>query len=203
MMTRTTIIKKMTTENINFQPVPLTIHHDWSLTINRMKKIMALEPKFTSSIFQEQSDHLDMKSLGNISRHRHSDCWYRLSGTAINATMPWLEDMLSVMKDIKPDGGCISFLQGNGGAHIDVPEFPSALNYVFYSTDPDAHTWFKNDDKLETHSSAVDSVWLINTQVEHGIANTGIRYSLSIHFEKDYNTVLDWFNSRPHLTFGS
>lgn len=187
-----------------YQPVPLVIHHDWSPTIQKMKRLLPLEEHSTPEPFGT-ADHFPMKSLGTLSKHWDSKSWYRFAGPAINTTMPWLSNMLDYMRELQPDDGAISFLDGEAGAHIDNPTDPSALNYVFYNTDVNAHTWLKDGDTIETHPSTVGGAWIIDTQKEHGVINTGLRYSLSIHFKVDYQTIKKWFDKQTQetLTFGS
>lgn len=193
----------MKTGRTNFQAALITIHHDWEPTVQRMKKLISLKSNFTPEVFGKQADHYCMKALGTLSVHHHSEYWYKFSGPSINATMPWLKDLLLAMQDLEPDDGCISFLQGAAGGHVDLSDWKSALNYIFYSTDPTAYTWLKDNDQIEQHPSTVGSGWIIDTQKEHGVSNNGTRYNLSIHFKKDYDTVIDWFNSQHNLTFGS
>lgn len=186
-----------------YQSVPLIIHHDWQPTISRMEKLLTLEKHAKSEVYGT-ADHYLMKSLGTLSKHWDSKSWYRFAGPAINQTMPWINELLSYMSELCPDEGCISFLNGDGGAHIDLETDPSALNYIFHSTDPEAHTWLNDSNTTETHPSTVGSAWIIDTQKEHAVVNSGTRYSLSIHFKVDYQTVKRWFDNQTqnNLTFG-
>ena len=194
---------KTTTTGTNFQSVPLIIKHDWEPTIARMKKLIMLKDHAAVEPYGT-ADHYLMKSLGTLSDYWDSESWYRFSGLAINQTMPWINDLLKSMACLEPDDGALSFLTGDGGGHIDLPNAPSALNYIFYSTDPDANTWFLSDTVNECHPSTEGSAWIINTQTRHGIKNTGTRYSLSIHFKADYQTLKNWFadKTQQDLTFG-
>lgn len=185
------------------QEVPLIINHDWTLTIAKMKKLLSLK-KHSSAEAYGAAKHYQMSSMGTLSEHSDSESWYRFSGNAVNQTMPWIKDLLERMQELQPDDGAISFLNGSAAGHIDLSTTPSALNYIFYSTDPDAHTWLNNGVDVETHSSNVGTAWIIDTQKEHGVANNGVRYSLSIHFKADYQTVKAWFDKQTQssLTFG-
>lgn len=184
------------------QSVPLIIRHDWTQTIQRMQKLLMLQEQ-TNPESVGFSEHYPMKALGTLSKHKLSKTWYRFSGPAVNKTMPWIDDLLFAMNELKPDAGSISFLEGEGGEHVDLKTSPAALNYVFYNTDPNAYTWLRNGDVVETHPSIVGSAWIIDTQKKHGVANTGTRYSLSIHFGVDYQTVKKWFDNQETLTFGT
>jgi hypothetical protein len=188
--------------NTNFYSVSLTINHNWEPTIKRVKNLLLFENQ-VDSYENGLSDHFDLNSLGSISKHRLSKSWHRVSGPAVNKTMPWLDDFLKSMSELNPDDGSISFLDGNAGGHVDLQQYPSALNYVFYNTDPEAHTWIRNGDNIEIYPSAIGSAWILDTQKEHGIKNSGIRYSLSIHFGANYQTVKQWFDKQTNLTFGS
>ena len=180
------------------------IHHDWIQTIDRVKKLLPLT-EHVKSERHGNATHFLMKSLGTISEHWDSKSWYRVAGPSVEQTMPWIHDLLSCMAELQPDDSCISILDGAAESHIDLPEIPSALNYIFYTTDSEAHTWLKDGSVIETHPSTVGSAWIIDTQKEHGVVNNGIRYSLSIHFKADYQTIKQWFNSQTQssLTFGS
>jgi hypothetical protein len=193
------------TGKTNFcQAVPLVIHHDWTQTINRMKKLLPLK-EHTKSESHGNATHFLMKSLGTLSEHQDSKSWYRFAGSSIEQTMPWIDDLLSHMRELDPDDSCISFLDGTAAAHVDLSDIPSALNYIFYNTDTNAHTWLRDGSITETYPSTVGSAWIIDTQKEHGIVNDGIRYSLSIHFKADYQTTKKWFDNQTQssLTFGS
>jgi hypothetical protein len=168
-----------------------------------MQKMIQLE-KHADMEPYGPADHFSLKSLGVLSKHWDSKSWYKFAGPAISGTMPWLSNMLKYMSDLKPDDGAVSFLTGNAVGHIDAaPDF-AALNYIFYSTDPAANTWFQRGNISECHNSDVGTAWIINTQARHGVENLGTRYSLSIHFKVDYSTVKNWFASKTQqdLTFG-
>jgi hypothetical protein len=188
----------------SYQQVPLTIYHDWTSTIECANKLMALKKNQQPEQFG-LSDHYSLKSLGNISEHRPSKSWFRVSSQLVNQTMPWLDQLLENMKELEPDDGAISLLNSDGASHVDLPFIPSALNYIFYSTDPKAYTWIRHNDQLQTHPSTPNSAWIIDTQKEHGIVNTGTRYTLNIHFGVDYSTLKRWFDRQSplSLTFGS
>jgi hypothetical protein len=192
------------TGKTNFcQAVPLVIYHDWSATISSMQKMIQLE-KHADMEPYGPADHFLLKSLGVLSKHWDSKSWYKFAGPAISSTMPWLAGMLKYMSDLEPDDGSISFLNGDAGGHIDSVPDVAALNYIFYSTDSQANTWFQQDGMSECHNSDVGTAWIIDTQARHGVQNSGTRYSLSIHFKVDYSTVKNWFASKTQqdLTFG-
>jgi hypothetical protein len=193
----------MTGKTSFYQAVPLVINHDWSVTIDRMQKFLALEKNAKMEPYGT-ADHFSLKSLGTLSKYWDSKSWYMFAGSGINQTMPWLGTMLSYMSELKPDNGAISFLDGEAGGHVDLSTDPAALNYIFYSTDPEANTWFQQADLYECHPSEIGSAWIIDTQIKHGVKNSGKRYSLSIHFGVDYPTVKNWFASKTQqdLTFG-
>lgn len=181
--------------------VDVTIHHNWDKTKSMMKRLMQLQ----SSIDPEDhgsSNHYDLKSLGTISDHRYSKEWHRFAGPSINKTMPWLSSMLELFSPLYPDEGCISYLNGPGGAHIDLPENKTALNYIFDNSDKLAYTWVEHNGTKQTYSSEIGSAWLLDTQKMHGIENAGERWTLSIHFNSDYDTVCAWFKEHPTLMFG-
>jgi hypothetical protein len=187
----------------NFSRVSLTIEHDWKTTIDKFHKLSKLEKNSIESYSYGNSQHFELGSLGNISKHTPSDHWYRLSGIVLHKTMPWLTDMLSLMKEIKPNDGEISYIKGNGAAHIDLPHMQTALNYIFYNSDSSAYTWVEHDGKKEKYISEVNTAWLLDTQKTHGIENSGDRWTLSIHFNTDYKTAREWFNDHPNLQFGN
>ena len=184
------------------QRIPLTINHDWTNTKTVMEKLLKLKDNADVSEYG-YSDHYDLKTLGCISVHKLSTSWFRLAGPAINRTMPWLDSMLEMMQELQPDDGCISYLDGNGGEHVDLPKMKTALNYIFDNTDDLAYTRVNNNNIIEQYSSELNTAWLLNAQVPHSIVNQGKRWTLSIHFDCEYNTVLDWFNRHPDLIFGS
>lgn len=183
------------------QPIDLAIQHDWERTKTVMNQLLALEARVQPSRYGD-ADHYELKALGTISKHRPSDSWYRFSGVAITTTMPWLPNMLTAMRDLHPDDVCISRLRGEGAAHVDLPHLRTALNYVFGNDDDQAFTWVGPEHARETYASDVDTAWLLDTQVPHGITNDGERWTLSIHFNADYDQVAAWFAERPGLRFG-
>lgn len=195
---------KMTIGTSNYQQVALIINHDWSTTVDRAKKLLSLK-KYQKPEEFGVSDHYSLKSMGNISEHRPSKSWFRVSSYLVNQTMPWLDKLLETMKELEPDDSAISLLTGDATGHVDLPHLPSALNYIFHSTDPNAYTWIRNNNQTQTHPSTVGSAWIIDTQQEHGIVNTGLRYTLNIHFGVDYAAVKQWFDKQnpETLTFGT
>jgi hypothetical protein len=193
----------MTITDHLFQQVPLIINHDWAKTIDKANKLIALKDRVPGEK-ADGSDHYSLKSIGNISLHRDSPAWYRLSGPAIFSTMPWLSTLLDALKELGPDNGDISLLNGNAAGHYDNEHQKSALNYIFQSSDTDANTWFEDDYQTVCHSSTANTAWIIDAQRKHGVTNCGTRYSLSIHFEVSYIELREWFNSQPakNLIFG-
>ena len=190
-----------------YQQLPIVINHNWDKTMAVMLKLMQLANHAEVEPYGK-ADHYLLKSLGTISKHWDSDKWYRLSGPAITKTMPWLPGMLDFMRELEPDGACVSYIVGNGGAHIDkdIRPVPSALNYIFYNTDPTANTYFLvEQNTVAAHPSNSGEAWLIDTQIEHGVANKGTRWNLSIHFGVEYKTALEWFASKDlaNLVFGN
>lgn len=184
-----------------YQQVQLTINHDWTKTKSVVNNIISIDRTKLEQESYGQSEHYSLKSLGVLSVHSLSNCWYRVVGPVVNRTMPWLTELLDTMKELNPDDGAISYMIGNGGEHIDLPHMSTALNYIFDNTDALAYTWVNNVGK-ETYSSDIGTAWILNTQLPHGIVNNGNRWALSIHFDQDYNTVAEWFNRHPNLIFG-
>lgn len=166
-----------------------------------MQQIVELRNKVTPTEFGS-ANHYDLKSLGIISKQIDSKQWYRLSGKAINGTMPWLTDLLEILSPLNPDDGSVSYMNGDGAAHIDQDAYKSALNYIFDNTDDLAYTWIEHDGTRYTYDSKVGDAWLLDTHKLHGIKNTGERWTLSIHFNCDYETVKQWFENSPKLVFG-
>ena len=188
---------------MSFTKVELTIDHDWQSTIDMAKKLLSIKSNSTSVTDFGNSKHYDLKSLGVISDHSLSPSWYRFSGPLINKTMPWLGKMLLMFKELNPDDGCISYMLGHGGDHIDIPEARTALNYIFYNSDSSAYTWSIDDrENKNSYPSDINTAWLLDTQQLHGVANTGERWTLSIHFNCEYEKVSAWFNKHNNLIFG-
>lgn len=183
------------------QPVDLEILHSWDTTVKLVKNLISAESHAKFIETHGSSDHYSVGNIGTLSKHQLSTSWNRIASPVVNKTMPWLQDMLDKFSELKPDDGCISVLIGDGGAHVDDPEMKTALNFVFYNTDPDAYTWVGNN-KEERYQSIINTAWLLDTQQPHGIINSGERWTLSIHFNTDYNIVKQWFDSNPKLVFG-
>jgi hypothetical protein len=184
-----------------FQQVPIIINHNWEHTKALARRLFELKEHGDASDFGN-STHYDFAHLGTLSDHKLSKNWYRVAGPAISKTMPWLPELLDTMKELNPDDGAISYLNGDGAEHTDVPSNASALNYVIDSTDDTAYTWVKIGNNVFTYPSDKSSAWILNTQIPHGISNAGIRWTLSIHFDCEYNQLSDWFESRGQLIFG-
>jgi len=191
--------------NRYFQRVPLTINHDWQSTILVSKKMIALEPHAKSlgtyppDAGELGSEHFDLKSLGVISKNYKSPQWYRVAGPLISQSMePWLSAMLKEMEALGPDDGAISFLTTDGAEHIDQPKDLSAINYIFYNTDPDAYTYIKHDGFYGSYPSVVGQAWIIDATANHGIKNNGERWNLSIHFAAPYQDLKNWFQHRTN-----
>jgi hypothetical protein len=184
------------------QQVNVKIDHDWSRTKTMVTKMLALESQVAESESYGAADHYDLRSLGTISKHTTSKSWYRLSSPVVNKTMPWLPELFDTLKELKPDDGSISVMQGNGAEHIDWPHLQTALNFVIENTDPAAYTWVRHEDHYESYPSVANSAWILDTQKLHGISNAGERWTLSIHFNTDYELVKQWFNANPNLEFG-
>jgi hypothetical protein len=184
------------------QKLDLTIQQDWNAIIDQTLRLLALEEKASSETVGA-SDHYLLGQLGTISKHNPSKSWYRVASPVVNRSMPWLVDWLDSMSELKPDDSCISFLRGNGKEHIDVPEMKTALNFIIANTDSEAFTWIRDGEIYETYPSKVNTAWLIDTQKLHGIENVGERWSLSIHFNEEYEVVKSWFDNRPNLKYGN
>lgn len=192
-----------------FQQVPIIINHDWEPTIRLSRKIMKYESivdpvPYPPDAGEEGSAHYDLKGIGALSKNYKSPLWYRIVGSQINRTMPWLSSLLTNLESLGPDDGAISFLTGPGAEHVDQPKDKSALNYIFYNTDPDAFTYVRNNDYYGTYPSVVGQAWILDATVPHGISNTGERWNLSIHFSASYTELVNWFNTaNPNtLTYG-
>jgi hypothetical protein len=184
------------------RPINLTINHNWDDTIKVMKKLLALKDHNLNVESYGNAQHYNLGSLGTISDHMLSANWNRLSGPVIDQTMPWLSNMLESMQHLTHDNGCISYIIGNGASHIDFPHMKTALNYVFKNTDSSAFTWVNDGTINETYPSNVGDAWLLNTQIPHGVTNSGERWTLSIHYDAEYDQVSKWFDSQTDLVFG-
>lgn len=188
---------------MSFNQVELTIIHNWQSTMDTARKLLSLKSNSTGVTDFGNSRHYDLKSLGIISDHSLSPSWYRFSGPVINKTLPWLDQMLSMFRELSPDDGCISYMLGSGGEHVDIPEAKTALNYIFYNSDPGAYTWSSDDkENKKSYPSDINTAWLLDTQIPHGISNNGERWALSIHFNSEYEKVNDWFSNHNNLIFG-
>lgn len=185
-----------------YSQVDVKFQHDWQQCQRTLLRLLELEPKVERYQFGD-ADHYDLKSLGTISKHRTSDRWYRVAGPAIAGTLPWLSGMLESMRSLEPDDGCISYLAGDGAGHRDLPHLRTALNYIIQNEDPAAETWVEHEGHKESYPSVTDTSWLLNTQCLHGITNRYQRWTLSIHFNTDYDLVREWFDSHPGLIYGN
>ena len=183
-----------------FQQVNLTINHNWQSTKKVVENLIKLEQHVVPNEYGA-ADHYELKSLGTISRHRPSEHWYRVSGPAVTRTMSWLPKMLDIMKELKPDEGCISRLKGNGAEHIDLPHLMTSVNYIFDNSDQLAYTSITNKKEVFIYPSCINSAWILNTQLPHKIINNGIRWTLSIHFNTEYGIVKEWFDNNTNLIF--
>lgn len=183
------------------QQVDLVIEQDWSRTKTVMNKLRELEIHAIQSQ-HGLSTHYQLGSLGTLSKHNLSQSWYRVASATINQTMPWLAELLEQLQELLPDNGCISYMQGPGAEHVDDPNMKSALNFIFENSDTGAYTWVKHNEHYETYPSDINTAWILDTQKPHGIENTGERWSLSIHFNTEYDKVKQWFDNNPSLIFG-
>ena len=186
-----------------FQRVPLGINHNWEVTILAAKKMLSLEPHAKSigtyppAAGEFGSEHFDLKSFGTISKNYKSPKWYRLAGPLISRSMePWLSSMLKEMQSLEPDEGAISFLPTDGSEHVDQAKDLSALNYIFYNTDPDAYTYVSKNGFYGIYPSEVGEAWILDATTSHGIKNIGERWTLSIHFAAPYQDLKSWFDQR-------
>ena len=117
--------------------------------------------------------------------------------------MPWLAKFLDDTSELKPDDGAISFLIGNAGGHVDIPENKSAVNYIFYNTDNTSYTWVTDNIIRETYPSQANTAWILDSHKLHGIVNNGERWTLSIHFHEEYQKIKEWFDQHPNLTYSN
>jgi hypothetical protein len=182
------------------KPIDITINHDWDKTILATQKLLSLKSAGSISDYGN-SVHYDLKSLGTISEHKPSGAWFRVASPVINKTMPWLDDFLNKMEELNPDEGAISYLHGKGAAHIDLPHMQTSLNYIFKNSDSTAHTWIESDNIKDVYPSQLNTAWLLDTQKLHGIENDGHRWTLTIHFNTEYDVVCKWFEKHPKLIF--
>ena len=184
------------------QQVDLRIEHDWGQTKKVSNNLIALESRAETRSMYGNSEHLTIGNLGVLSKHEPSKSWYRIASPVVNKTMPWLANMLDLFSELKPDDGAISLMFGSGAAHVDMPHMQSALNFIFDNSDNNAYTWVEYDDHFEQYPSIINTAWILDTQKPHGIANSGERWTLSIHFNTDYHIVKSWFEQHPQLIFG-
>lgn len=181
--------------------VPLVINHDWSRTKAEMKKLMALKDRVATEKFGHSTHYL-MKSLGTLSDHYYSESWYRFSGIGIYKTMPWIDDLRLFFEEVKLNDIAVSCLTGDAAGHVDLPGQLSALNYIIEIEDKNAYTWLEKDGIKEQYSNDVNTAWIIDAQSFHGVSNKGERWSLSLHFDVDYVTLRDWYQTQTNFTFG-
>jgi len=192
------------------QQIPLVINHDWADTIAAMHKLekinRASEIKDLKSVTTQDVGYQENHRLGNfgvLSRHNVNPDWTMGREGIVDKTMPWLPELLEVLKEIGPTDYWVGSMQGEVSAHIDKKD-RSALNYVIQCEDPCAYTWIDDGKITEQYPSTPNTAWLVNAKVKHGISNIGQRYTFSIRFDKPYADVRDWFNSHTNnLTFGN
>jgi hypothetical protein len=139
-----------------------------------------------------------------LSKHNVNPGWIMGRAGIVEKTMPWANDMLEVIKDTNPSGYWIGSMKGSVDGHIDNIKDQCALNYIIQCEDINAYTWIDDGVIKEQYPSIMNTAWLVNAQVLHGISNAGQRYIMSIRFNKPYEDVKNWFlDHSNNLTFGN
>jgi hypothetical protein len=187
---------------INCCSIDLQINQNWAKIKSLTQKMINLHgPKYFSKRIGN-GDFYDMGVLGSLIKHNNCNGWYKVTGSVIENNIPWLASFRKTLQEIKPDDIVISYMIGDGTEHIDQDYAPTSLIYIFDNSDPFAYTYVKDNDKIEKFNSIINTAWILDTQKLHGIINTGHRWALNVHFNKDYQTVKDWFQRNPGLVFG-
>jgi hypothetical protein len=139
-----------------------------------------------------------------LSRHNVNPDWIMGRSGIVDKTMPWINELLTALRDINPTGYWVGAMKGDVYGHADNKKDQAALNYIIHCEDKSAYTWIDDGTVKEQYPSIPHTAWLINAQVKHGISNTGTRHTFSIRFDTPYEIVRAWFNENSNnLTFGN
>lgn len=191
--------------------IPIVINHNWSTTLAALRKLEAINEASERKSFKSvttrslgyQEDH-KLGAYGMLSKHNVNPEWVMGRSGIVDKTMPWLSTLLETIKDTNPTGYWVGSMKGSVYGHTDNFKDQCALNYIIQCEDETAHTWIDDGNGKEQYPSIPHTAYLINAQVQHGISNSGQRYTFSIRFNKPYEDVLNWFLANSNnLTFGN
>jgi hypothetical protein len=195
--------------------IDFTITQDWSKLIQAYENI---KQKWQSGglknkkwIKEYNTEQFDFGAYGSlVSLDSISDTPYSaamLNGIIVVSLLPWAKQLQKDLEELDITAMTFFETQGPINPHKDGVikdsdyEGHCRLNYII--TDCDAVTYVDNDGEIESYPSKAGTAWLLNTQKQHWVDNQGTRHLFQVAFNKPFDKVLAWFNSRPALHYGA
>lgn len=71
------------------------------------------------------------------------------------------------------------------------------LNFVVSSSDLEASIYFEHDHGITWAKTTPNTLWLIDTDIPHGVKNSGLREVFQLMFHSPYSEVLEWLENHP------
>ena len=146
--------------------------------------------------------------LSNTSLTSEANPWDTLFGKIVEKFLP--QHILSLRDEIKFAG--LNFINfgyyqhvGSIKEHIDGKKIDEGkdghcnVNFIVDSEDPNAMTFAYNDNRQESYQSIPNTTWLLNTEVVHGVNNTGRREVFQIKIYNSFGKVKKFFQEKNML----
>lgn len=189
-------------------PVPIIIHQDWSrLTdiINEYIDLADQESEQMTSI-QYWSPGFKICTFGEKLTLRHvrergcCGCYAIQGGSVLTEELPWLNDMIEDLAELKVSDIMFNKIEGDGVPHIDLGVGPVAVNH-FFMPDKTSLTRIWDDHYEESYWHHAGSTWILNSQVIHSIENVGDRYWFNFRLNAEFDVVKKWFEKIDYLQY--
>jgi hypothetical protein len=200
--------------------IDLKFNQDWSKVINLYNKISKkwdnheLTTSFHSATedwVKENDGGVELFRVGNAGYFlpmdeltKNSSVGGSISGPILELLLPWTKQLRKDMEEI--DLSSIMFLECNQDMipHVDGKPLGVShhcrINYMI--NDCDSVTCVDNNGTIESYPTVAGTAWLLDVSKLHWVNNNQTRHTFQLTFHRPFDEILNWFNSRPNLSYG-
>jgi len=198
--------------------IDLTIDQDWSQVMSIHDSIEAkwknnqlantLKTSAKSDVYTVDIEIVNLGPLGFLSPIQHlvkpGHYSSLLFGKIFESKLPWIKQLRQDVAELNLHEVILFKTNGNIATHVDANFTPgfakqtTKINIVLKNSD--AIVYVTDGVVTETHDAQAGDAWLLDVANSHWVDTTEL-YMLQLWFYSDYRTVLEWFNSRPGLTY--
>ena len=207
----------MSTQDTQFIcQVDLTVDADW----NNVRKVYhKIKEKRDAGHFHREykleydSEVYSLGALGFISSSTsltsESEVWDMIGGKIIEKILP--ADLIALRDDMTNAG--LNFINfnyyqhlGHILEHVDGKEIDEGkhghcnINYIVSSDTPNSTTFARKHGHEESYRSIPSTAWLLNTTINHGVRNTGLREIFQIKIFSPFDDVRQFLQERSMLS---